>query len=514
MDGSQRRHQPFAGVSALVVAVLPGLAVNVAPGSSLQGNMPADVFWLLSVELQGPQHMLPHLWRMPQWLAWGCYLAAGRARAYRPATSRGAADAPAARPPIGFARALAGGPAAPGRGAGGHPDRTRAAWCAIEGFHLVRVTVFQPFRMATLARGIALVFVAGRLVALWRRGDWLGTPAAVLIAVAFTGDWLLVVVSLAELAVSAAEAIRARLPWCAGWRFVEPLVLLDDARSRAELSGAPRHGVWTHTASGRARVGGWCSRSGRRYFRTQRPSPLAPHGRAAASAGEGVLRSRHSALRPARAPLSQGTESLRLPPRWPWPGSSRWRALLAAAVPLDHAASRHPLVRGLINRCRFAAVPADDIERLGLWCREHTPADGPLHRTARPQDIPALVAAQPGLQPRGQPLPCGRPGRLVRAVSRSRRFPRLARRVCAFLRERPPRLRSPLPGPERRRSGRPGVAPGGDLRGRRGPERPTEDHRCPGRQALSNCCTSRGVTPSTGSIRSCSSSASDNAADA
>lgn len=49
-------------------------------------------------------------------------------------------------------------------------------------------------------------------------------------------------------------------------------------------------------------------------------------------------------------------------------------ALLAAAVPQDHPASRHALVRGLINRCRFAAVPADDIERLGLWCREHTPA--------------------------------------------------------------------------------------------------------------------------------------------
>ncbi len=48
-------------------------------------------------------------------------------------------------------------------------------------------------------------------------------------------------------------------------------------------------------------------------------------------------------------------------------------ALLAAAVPLDHPASRHPLVRGLISRCRFAAVPADDIERLALWCRDHTP---------------------------------------------------------------------------------------------------------------------------------------------
>ena len=74
MDGSRPSDGRSAGLLGLVLAVLPGLAVNLAPGSSLQGNMPADVFWLLSVELQSPQHMLPHLWRMPQWLAWGCYL--------------------------------------------------------------------------------------------------------------------------------------------------------------------------------------------------------------------------------------------------------------------------------------------------------------------------------------------------------------------------------------------------------------------------------------------------------
>ncbi len=100
------------------------------------------------------------------------------------------------------------------------------AWRAIEGYHPVTLTVFQPFRMATMARGIALVFVAGRLVALWRRGDWLGRLRAVLLTVGFVGDWLLVVVALAELAVSAAESIRPRLPWCASWRFVEPLVLM------------------------------------------------------------------------------------------------------------------------------------------------------------------------------------------------------------------------------------------------------------------------------------------------
>jgi hypothetical protein len=30
-------------------------------------------------------------------------------------------------------------------------------------------------------------------------------------------------------------------------------------------------------------------------------------------------------------------------------------------------------VRGLIGRCRFLPVPADDVERLAIWCRDHTP---------------------------------------------------------------------------------------------------------------------------------------------
>ena len=86
-----------------------------------------------------------------------------------------------------------------------------ASWYAIEVRHQLRVTVFQPFRMATIARGIALVLVSGRLVVLWRSGSWLGRLRATLIPFAFGGDWLLVVVTLAELTVSAVEAIRSRI---------------------------------------------------------------------------------------------------------------------------------------------------------------------------------------------------------------------------------------------------------------------------------------------------------------
>ena len=424
------------GIVGLMLAVLPGLAVNVAPGSSLQGTMPADVFWLLSVELQSPQHMLPHLWRMPQWLAWCCYLilaalALSGLRRGRISDVKGssAMDAPVSWPAARlrliavFAVILIG---------------LGVAWCAIEVLHLVRVTVFQPFRMATLVRGIALVLVSGRLVDLWRRGDWLGRLRAILIAVAFTGDWLLVVVCMAELAVSAAEAICARLPWCAGWRFVDVLVLVamlalglnflgrhDTEYGHIHLLAALAFGLMVGLsgyAKKKAGVAVGDSEAARFPFH-----PLAKGG----AGGGGLGTTNHMAFKaqftfsarkreghdshgscphPPWPPLhkrGKGTAftednacatpssgELLNPhgsrPHPPWPPSRKggkailapalalaWviplASLFAAAVPLDHAVSRHPLVRGLIGRCRFAAVPADDIERLGVWCRDHTP---------------------------------------------------------------------------------------------------------------------------------------------
>ena len=63
-----------SGMLAIGLALIPGLAFNLGSSRSLMNGMPADDFWVLAVELQSPQHMLPHLWRMPQWLAWASYL--------------------------------------------------------------------------------------------------------------------------------------------------------------------------------------------------------------------------------------------------------------------------------------------------------------------------------------------------------------------------------------------------------------------------------------------------------
>lgn len=198
-------------IVGIVLAVVPGLLLNLGQGSSLNGNMPADVFWHLSVELQSPQHMLPHLWCMPQWLAWSGYIVlaglawTGQSQSAGPLPravwdrARSSPSAAAARLRLATVLAviLAG---------------LCAGWYAIEVGHQVRVTVFQPFRMATVLRGIALVFIAGRLVTLWRSGGWLGRMRAIVIAAALTGDWLFVVVTLAETAAAVVEAIRNRQP--------------------------------------------------------------------------------------------------------------------------------------------------------------------------------------------------------------------------------------------------------------------------------------------------------------
>src|SRR5262249_59957026 len=87
------------------------------------------------------------------------------------------------------------------------------AWFAIEELHQVQVTIFQPFRMATVARGIAVIIIAGRLVALCRSGGPMGGLRATLLAVGFLGDWLLVVVTTAEIAISVLETSQFRLAW-------------------------------------------------------------------------------------------------------------------------------------------------------------------------------------------------------------------------------------------------------------------------------------------------------------
>jgi hypothetical protein len=207
-----------------------------------------------------------------------------------------------------------------------------ASWVAIEILHSLRITVFQPFRMATVARGLALVLIAGRLVHLWERGGWLGQLRAVLIGVALAGDWMLVVVTLVEIGVALAEQIADR----SGLRLRASAVPLV-------FAGLIAYGL---------------------FF-------LARHD---TESGHWPL------LAVLLVGCVQRTKWLPdLKPRWVSPTLLAWTvptlSLLACFIPADNPAARWPLVRGLVTRCRFAEAPIDDVERLAVWCRENTPQD-------------------------------------------------------------------------------------------------------------------------------------------
>jgi hypothetical protein len=333
----------LSGLLLLAAAVVPGLAVNLGRGPSLVGDMPRNLFWLLSVELQSPQHMLPHLWRMPQWLSWCCYLLLAALALLEQRSSRvdsivrePGATMTSAWPPA--RRRLTASLVIILAGLG-------AAWYAIEVEHDVRVTIFQPFRMATIARGIALAMLAGRLVILWSRGGWLGRTRAILLAVALAGDWLLIVVTLAELACSAAEAIRTRFAPSASGPLVDATVLFG------MLAFGFNFLAHHDTEYGHIPL-------------------LAAIGAGSVSGLRLPRRASGGAVAPSRITWTGPRRPAALALVWSVPLAS----LLAAAVPDDWAAARHPLVRGLLGRCRFAAVPADDIERLAVWCRDHTRA--------------------------------------------------------------------------------------------------------------------------------------------
>src|SRR5690606_6591530 len=98
-----------------------------------------------SFTVQGPQHMLPHLWRPMQWLAWSCYPALAALALWdlgRPLS------VPRTRCLVLLGILLV---------------ALAAAWVAIEVLGDPRITIFQPFRMATVVRGLCLVLVAERI---------------------------------------------------------------------------------------------------------------------------------------------------------------------------------------------------------------------------------------------------------------------------------------------------------------------------------------------------------------
>ena len=202
------------------------------------------------------------------------------------------------------------------------------------GLEHIGATVFQPFRVATFGRGLALVLLSGHVVALWRREEWPARLRAVLLIAACTGDWLFALVAAIEAAMVGLDAAGERFGVRA--RSIALLVLVawaglflsrhDTERGERTLAAAVALGVVLDLAARR-------------------------RGLAAI------------AWTPRRYRVATALA-------WGLPAA----ALVAGLIPTDHGWSGSKLARELVARCRFVARPIDDAERLAVWCRDRTPA--------------------------------------------------------------------------------------------------------------------------------------------
>jgi hypothetical protein len=337
-SGGYRPRALIAGLVALGAALLPGLLLNVGQGARLTEGLPEHDFWALSVELQGPQHMLPHLWRLPQWLAWACYPALA-VLAWN-GRDRGSAGEPAQRRLLSMLAVTLVG--------------LGVAWFAVEVVRDLRVTLFQPFRMATLARGLALVLLSGRALALWGTGRPIDRARVALLVVGLTGDWSLVVATLFDLAVALTDGLSYRVSPRERSFGSRPLPRWTTPESFPRVAALAwrRHGAYV--------LGGLVLLGGLRFL--SRHDTESGHLPLLIALGLVPLARFLPALSWNRRRLA-----FALGVSWAVPAAA---LVLAPRVAEGRASAWQ---ESLVERCRFRAAPVDDVERLAVWCRAHTP---------------------------------------------------------------------------------------------------------------------------------------------
>lgn len=404
----------LANLAILALALVPSVLLVTLQRESLLDGLPASEFWHLSVEIQGPQHMLPHLWRLPQWLAWGCYFVLA-ALALRPLSG----NLNKARLATSLGILLVG---------------LGVATIGIESFRNLRLTLFQPFRMATFARGLALVLASGRIRMLWNRGDLGGKVRAGLQVTGLAGDWMMVITTSTELAATFGEWLGRRVVQKGGLLHREnrpsgphvtpgnPFADNSNVSWRDERvdRGQPLSGLFLREEM--------LPNAPRRFMQNTEKPEIAPHRTMTTVATHRSIRSkavvretetcvdswaaaqsvrwaniiglcvwcvglvylrRHDTqqgqwplLATAGAVMLWALLNRRL--RLQWNARRRllafsfaWSVPLAAFVvpPLLGVESGNPVVETLAGRCRFWAVPLDDVEKLAVWAREQSPTN-------------------------------------------------------------------------------------------------------------------------------------------
>jgi hypothetical protein len=316
---------------AVALAIVPAAFLHGGQGSRLFEGLPVEEFRLLSAYVQSPQHMIPHLWRWPQVAAWGCYLVLAALALFETPFRRWPRER--VRLAILLVVDLIG---------------LTLAWIAIEWMRDLGATLFQPFRMATVARGLALVAIAGRVDRLWRRSDPTGRARAALLAAGLVGDRALLVATVVELVMAAGAA------WPIGLGILG-VGMGYLARHDTESGHWPLLGGLAVAALS-------VILSARMHDATRqlhRPRPRA--------AGVDIDRSLVTVMQGVAA--RRRRPSLALAAAWIVPAL----ALIASWLPSGGSGPLRTAAVALVARCRFAEVPIDDGERLADWCRRRTP---------------------------------------------------------------------------------------------------------------------------------------------
>jgi hypothetical protein len=369
------------GLTMLGLTLLPGVLPNLLQGRRLFEGLTPEELRRIGVELQMAQHMVPSLWRKPQWLAWGGYVAVGAMSLFRVALAclRAGITPHPTLPLKGGGEKTVNGvlenpPPSRGRVGWGvarapshdldERDAQQAApvrfallftvllvglglsYVLVEIVGDLRATVFQPFRMATIARGLALIALAGRCLSLWRRGYVMGRGRVLVLAAGLTGDWAFVIAVGFEVVASLGEF---------SWRL-------------ASIKLTPRpnpHPQWGRGPEGLTLVLATllvlaCGFS----FLMRHDTERGHRALAIALLAAVVIR----ILAPRRRP---GWTRRRLG----FALAACWLVPLAAFLAPIVAGPESPLASALAARSRFAMSPTDDVERLALWARSHTPKD-------------------------------------------------------------------------------------------------------------------------------------------
>lgn len=133
----------------LISSMIPWGLIYLPQAAVLKQGVEQELFWSLATELQGPQHMRPIYWRSTQWYAAIALLIAGIAQIAL--SGNAVRTSPAIKKTAAWIFIITLGLliAVPG----------------IEIFKSLNITMAQPFRLATIMRGMMLILILPGLVA-------------------------------------------------------------------------------------------------------------------------------------------------------------------------------------------------------------------------------------------------------------------------------------------------------------------------------------------------------------